>query len=108
MADDPPIGVAIWSDFVCPFCNVARERADWLRREAGAQIEWLPFELHPEYPPEGLPRQELTRRYGDNFQEQVRRMNEEAGLTYNPLTQRYRLDPRDVSVNYMLHARKPG
>jgi len=84
VADDPPIGVAIWSDFVCPFCNVARERADWLRREAGADIEWLPFELHPEYPPEGLPRQELARRYGDNFQDQVRRMNEEAGLTYNP------------------------
>lgn len=84
MADDPPIGVAIWSDFVCPFCNVARERADWLRREAGAVIEWLPFELHPEYPPEGLPREELRRRYGDRFQDQVRRMNEEAGLTYNP------------------------
>lgn len=30
------------------------------------------------------------------------------GLTYNPLSQRYRLDPRDVSVNYMLHARKPA
>ena len=30
------------------------------------------------------------------------------GLTYNPLTQHYRLNPRDVSVNYMLHARKPG
>lgn len=84
MADDPPIGVAIWSDFVCPFCNVARERADWLRREAGARIEWLPFELHPEYPPEGLPRAELERRYGERFSEQVRRMNEEAGLVYNP------------------------
>ncbi len=30
------------------------------------------------------------------------------GLTYNPLTKNYRLDPRDVSVNYMVHAVKPA
>lgn len=28
------------------------------------------------------------------------------GMTYNPLTQNYRLDPQDVSVNYLLHAKK--
>ncbi len=28
------------------------------------------------------------------------------GMTYNPLTRIYRLDPRDVSVNYLVHARK--
>ena len=30
------------------------------------------------------------------------------GMLYNPLTQTYRLDARDVSVNYLLHAKKPG
>ena len=29
------------------------------------------------------------------------------GLTYNPVTRHYRLDPRDVSVNYLLRATKP-
>jgi 2-polyprenyl-6-hydroxyphenyl methylase/3-demethylubiquinone-9 3-methyltransferase len=29
------------------------------------------------------------------------------GLTYNPITKAYRLNPRDVSVNYMLRATKP-
>lgn len=29
------------------------------------------------------------------------------GLTYNPVTQVYRLDPKDVTVNYALAARKP-
>jgi 2-polyprenyl-6-hydroxyphenyl methylase / 3-demethylubiquinone-9 3-methyltransferase len=29
------------------------------------------------------------------------------GLTYNPLTGNYKLDPKDVAVNYMLRARKP-
>ena len=30
------------------------------------------------------------------------------GLTYNPLTRHYRLNPRDVSVNYMVKAVKPA
>jgi predicted DsbA family dithiol-disulfide isomerase len=85
---EAPMGVMIWSDFVCPFCNVARERAEFLRREAGARVEWLPFDLHPEYPPEGIPRAELARRYGDHFSDSVRRMNEEAGLVYNPHPER--------------------
>lgn len=29
------------------------------------------------------------------------------GLTYNPLSKRYRLNPNDVTVNYMVHASKP-
>ena len=82
------MAVMIWSDFVCPFCNVARERAEFLRREAGARVEWLPFDLHPEYPPEGIPRAELARRYGEHFSDAVRRMNEEAGLVYNPHPER--------------------
>lgn len=30
------------------------------------------------------------------------------GMTYNPLTKKYKLNPRDVSVNYLIHARKPA
>lgn len=30
------------------------------------------------------------------------------GMTYNPLTRRYRLDAGDVAVNYLVHARKPA
>lgn len=30
------------------------------------------------------------------------------GMTYNPITQRYKLDADDVSVNYLLHARHTG
>ncbi len=30
------------------------------------------------------------------------------GLIYNPLTRRYRLDPRDVDVNYMVSCRRDG
>jgi len=81
---DPGLPVIVFSDFICPFCNVARERAAWLRDEHGATVDWLPFHLHPEYPAEGLPRVALARMYGDNFEEPVRRLSEEAGLPYAP------------------------
>ena len=35
-------------------------------------------------------------------------LREMTGLTYNPLTRRYRLDKKDVSVNYLLRAEKPA
>ena len=35
-------------------------------------------------------------------------MDDMTGLTYNPLTKHYRLNPRDVSVNYMVRAVKPA
>jgi len=42
-----------------------------------ATIEWLPFDLHPEYPPEGVPRDpERTARGAAMF--------EPLGLVYNP------------------------
>ena len=33
-------------------------------------------------------------------------MQEMMGMTYNPLTKRYRLTPNDVSVNYLIRAKK--
>jgi 2-polyprenyl-3-methyl-5-hydroxy-6-metoxy-1,4-benzoquinol methylase len=29
-----------------------------------------------------------------------------SGMTYNPITKRYRLDPRDVDVNYLAAFRR--
>ena len=57
---------------------------DWLRRQLGAHVEWFPYHLHPEYPPEGIPRATLVARYGDHFAHAVRAMAEEAGLPFNP------------------------
>ncbi|PMR70674.1 bifunctional 2-polyprenyl-6-hydroxyphenol methylase/3-demethylubiquinol 3-O-methyltransferase UbiG [Halomonas heilongjiangensis] len=33
-------------------------------------------------------------------------VREQSGLVYNPLTRRYRLSRRDVSVNYLMHCRR--
>jgi predicted DsbA family dithiol-disulfide isomerase len=47
-------------------------------------VEWLPFDLHPEYPREGVPRSALAERYGPGIHERTRAVIEAAGLTYNP------------------------
>ena len=55
-----------------------------MRRRYGAEVTWLPFDLHPEYPREGLPREQLIARYGPSMTEFMRRRFEQAGLEYNP------------------------
>jgi predicted DsbA family dithiol-disulfide isomerase len=57
-------------------------RAAWLERRYGAAIDWRPFDLHPEYPPEGIPRAELERRYGAAFSDRLRAMFDAEGLPH--------------------------
>jgi predicted DsbA family dithiol-disulfide isomerase len=59
--------------------------AEQARREFDADVTWLPFDLHPEYPPEGIPLADLHRRYGIGSGEQdpLRDRFAAAGLAYN-------------------------
>ena len=57
-------------------------------------MSWQPFDLHPEYPPEGIPREQLLARYGGAAAtERMTRFFAERGLEYNPR--------RDVVPNSM-------
>jgi predicted DsbA family dithiol-disulfide isomerase len=44
----------------------------------GAAVSWLPYDLHPEYPPEGVPRTEHA------ATSSAQRMFEANGFVYNP------------------------
>jgi predicted DsbA family dithiol-disulfide isomerase len=46
-------------------------------------VSWRPFDLHPEYPPEGISRAELIERYGPGFTGNLARMFDEAGLPHS-------------------------
>jgi predicted DsbA family dithiol-disulfide isomerase len=53
-------------------------------RRFGATIEWLPFDLHPEYPPQGIATEELDQRYGGrNWRDRLYAMFDDAGLPYS-------------------------
>ncbi|MEZ5138783.1 MAG: DsbA family protein [Acidimicrobiales bacterium] len=41
-----------WSDYLCPWCYVGRARSRLLEG-LGVRVVHLPYELHPEIPPEG-------------------------------------------------------
>ena len=65
-----------------------------MRYRFGAEITWLAFDLHPEYPQEGIPRAELIARYGEAMNDRMRARFEQEGLAYNP--------PPDVVPNTRL------
>ena len=55
-----------------------------MRERFGARVEWLPFDLHPEYPAEGIPRSQLVARYTPAGIERTRAFFESHGLEYRP------------------------
>jgi len=48
------IHVKIFSDFVWPFCYIGNGIVEELKKEFPLHDEWLPYELRPETPPEGI------------------------------------------------------
>lgn len=42
-----------WNDYLCPWAYLGRDRTR-LMRDLGVEITQLPYELHPEVPPEGI------------------------------------------------------
>lgn len=61
--------VDVFSDLVCPWCYVGKRRLEAALAQRPSQqfaIRWLPFELNPQLPAEGMPRAEYMRqRFGD-------------------------------------------
>jgi predicted DsbA family dithiol-disulfide isomerase len=55
-----------------------------MERQFGARVTWLPFHLHPEYPPGGITRAELDARYGQSSRDRIREWFADEGLVYAP------------------------
>jgi len=69
-----------------------------MKERFAATVEWLPFDLHPEYPPEGVPRNpERAARAAQLFASH--------GLAYNPPP----VSPRSLDAQRLAeHARSQG
>ncbi len=52
--------IEVVSDVICPWCYIGKRRLEkalaLLGAEVSAEIRWLPFQLNPGMPPEGMPR----------------------------------------------------
>lgn len=78
-----PITMQIYSDFICPFCYLARGIVDRLRQEFDIHEEWLPLEIHPETPPGGaLLSQHLPHIDWDELYQRLRENGRTYGITF--------------------------
>jgi predicted DsbA family dithiol-disulfide isomerase len=122
------IEIEIVSDAVCPWCYVGKKRLDKAMQKLSSEyefsIQWKPFQLHPEMPPEGMPGMELLeKKYGVERARQMLVTMTETGKTegisfnfpaipYTPNTKLYHrlvkyagmFHKQDMLVNSLFHA----
>jgi predicted DsbA family dithiol-disulfide isomerase len=58
-----PLSIDIWADIACPWCYVGERRLHAALRERPEirpAFRWMPFQLQPGLPPEGLPWDEFV------------------------------------------------
>jgi len=64
-AEHRRVAIEIVSDVVCPWCYIGKRRLEkalaLLEGEVEAAVTWLPFQLNPEMPKEGMAREEYRR-----------------------------------------------
>lgn len=78
-----PIRISVISDVICPWCYLGKRRLESALEESGvdAEIAWLPFELNPDMPADGMPRDEYrARKFGAERSAQMDAQMRENGL----------------------------
>lgn len=59
------LDLEVASDVVCPWCYIGKRRLEkaleLLKDEFEVNVRWLPFQLNPDLPPEGMPRAEYRK-----------------------------------------------
>ncbi len=68
-AKSEPLAITVYSDVICPWCYVGKRRLESALDAPGVprdiEFTWLPFELNPDMPAEGITREEYrTRKFG--------------------------------------------
>jgi predicted DsbA family dithiol-disulfide isomerase len=80
MESNGRVHIVAVSDYICPWCYVGSARMERLRQEFDVDVEWWPYELHPEIPVDGILREPTSRRAA--FYDQLRALATDAGLPF--------------------------
>ena len=70
----------VFSDYVCPWCYVGQAVVDRLVNEQHAEIEWRPFYLRPDTPPEGMDLPDHVKAHMAETNARLKQMADAAGL----------------------------
>ena len=87
------ITIDIVSDVVCPWCYLGKARLDLaiaeVQGEIGVDVNWRPYQLNPDYPPEGVDQQKaLAEKLGgkdnmDRAHAQLRELGSAVGVAFD-------------------------
>ncbi|MFX1575200.1 MAG: DsbA family protein [Promethearchaeota archaeon] len=78
------IKITVYSDYICPFCYIGFDRIKKLKKQFDLDVEWQPFEIHPETPREGIELNKLfiSTEYLEMLRNNVKRLADDAGITF--------------------------
>jgi predicted DsbA family dithiol-disulfide isomerase len=70
----------VFSDYVCPWCYVGQGAVNRLVEEYHADVEWRPFYLRPDTPPEGMELPDYVKDHAAETQPRLKQMAKTAGM----------------------------
>ena len=82
------IQIEMFSDFICPFCYIGFETVRKLKPEFDLDIKWRGFQIHPDWPAEGMPASEFRREMSPETRraiwDRIQAMAEATGFAMRP------------------------
>lgn len=83
-----PLKLVMFSDFICPFCYIGFETVRRLRPEFEFELQWRGFEIHPDWPAEGVAAEKFYGAFGPGLRNgmwgQIKTLADRIGLVMNP------------------------
>ena len=75
--------IVVFSDYICPFCYIGFYRVEQLKKNYDVEVEWRPFEIHPETPKEGTDLNNLPypKEYLDMMKANIKRLADDVGIS---------------------------
>jgi predicted DsbA family dithiol-disulfide isomerase len=105
------ITIDLVSDVVCPWCYIGKARLELaiaeVQDEVSIDINWRPYQLNPEYPPEGVDHQiELAKKLGgkdnmDRAHAQLTEMGKEIGIHFD--FDAIKIGPNTLNAHRLIH-----
>ncbi|MFB9950857.1 DsbA family oxidoreductase [Rhizobium puerariae] len=105
------VTIDIVSDVVCPWCYLGKARLELaiadVQDEIGVDVNWRPYRLNPDHPPEGVDHQaDLAAKLGgkeavERAHAMLRKLGEEVGIHYN--FEAIKIGPNTLDAHRLLH-----
>ena len=76
--------IVVFSDYICPFCYIGFYRVEQLKENYDLEVEWRPFEIHPETPKEGMELKNLPfpKEYLEMMKANIKKLADDVGVTF--------------------------